>query len=214
MFSSPVPPSLLISSAPAIADSDQSDAMLPLTHMEPTCTEKCFSVLDSFDASVTESMCSDASVDESLCSDGDVALQRDIQRIIHEHTDNVIKKWGNSEQWVLELRDGKRVAVPIQFSLPPGEVVGGVDDSNQLPMAPGVSSECKELNSELEKGADVSLEDWVSDFCSEEASQFTDSSPPLNVEPLAFSLPMGVMDIFEGSASLDEEKLLGKDNYS
>ena len=77
-----------------------------------------------------------------------------------------------------------------------------------------MSSECKELNSELEKGADVTLEDWVSDFCSDDASQFTDSSPPLNVEPLAFSLPMGVMEIFEGSASLDEEKLLGKDNYS
>ena len=89
-----------------------------------------------------------------------------------------------------------------------------MDDSNQLPTAPGVSSECKELNSELEKGADVTLEDWVSDFCSEDASQFTDSSPPLNVEPLAFSLPMGVMDISEGSTSLDEEKLLGKDNYS
>ena len=75
-------------------------------------------MLDNFDASVTESMCSDASVDESLCSDGDMALQRDIQRIIHEHTDNVIKKWGNYELWVLELHDGKRVAVPIQFSLP------------------------------------------------------------------------------------------------
>ena len=86
--------------------------------MELTCTEKCPSVLDNSDASVTESMCSDASVDESLCSDGDMALQRDIQRIIHEHTDNVIKKWGNYELWVLELHDGKRVAVPIQFSLP------------------------------------------------------------------------------------------------
>ena len=96
-FSSPVPPSHLFSPTPSIADSDQSDTMLSLTHMELTCTEKCPSVLDNSDASVTESMCSDASVDESLCSNGDVALQRDIQQIIHEHTDNVIKKWGNSE---------------------------------------------------------------------------------------------------------------------
>ena len=65
--------------------------------MELTCTEKLLSVINNSDASVAESLCSDASVDESLCSDVDVALQRDIQRIIHEQTNNVIKKWGNSE---------------------------------------------------------------------------------------------------------------------
>ena len=106
------------------------------------------------------------------------------------------------------------MVVPIQFSLPSGEVVVRVDDLNQLPMAPGVSSGCKELNSELVKGVDVTLEEWVSDICPEDAFQFTNSSPPLNVKPLAFSLPMGVMDIPEGSATLDEEKLLGKDIYS
>ena len=36
----------------------------------------------------------------------------------------------------------------------------------------------------------------------------------LTVEPLAYSLPMGVMDNGDGSATLDVEKLLGKDNYS
>ena len=75
-------------------------------------------------------------------------LQRDIQRIIHEHSDNVIKKLGNSEQWVLELWDGRRVEVPFQISLPPGEVVGGLDVSNQLAMVPGVSLESKEIISE------------------------------------------------------------------
>ena len=193
--------------------SDKIDAELTLSHME-TCTEKFPSVLDNSDASMTESMCSNASVDESLCSNGDVALQRDIQRIIHQHFDNVIKKWGNSEQWVLELRDGKRVAVPIQISLPPGDVVVRVDDLNQLAMVPGVSSESKEINSELEKGVDVIVEDWVSNICFEDAFQFADSSPPLNVDPLAFSLPMGAMDIFERSATLDVETLLGKDIYS
>ena len=78
------------------------DAEPTLTHMEPTCTEKLLSVPDnsdafdtesmSSDASVDESLCSDASVDGSLCFDGDVAVQRDIQQIIHQHTDNVIKK--------------------------------------------------------------------------------------------------------------------------
>ncbi|KAK7852586.1 187-kda microtubule-associated protein air9 [Quercus suber] len=80
-------------------------------------------------------------------------------------------------------------------------------------MVSGVSSECKELNLELEKGADATLEDWVSYICSEDASPFTDSLPPLNVKPLAFSLPMGVMDISDGSTTLDEEKLLGLLQY-
>ena len=84
-------------------------------------------MLGHSDAFVTESLCFDASVDESLCFNGDVALQRDIQRIIHEHTDNVIKKWGNSDQWVLELRDGKRVAVLIHISLPSGDVAVKVE---------------------------------------------------------------------------------------
>ena len=62
-------------------------------------------------------------------------------------------------------------------------------------MVPGVSSESKEINSELEKGVDVIVKDWVLDICSEDAFQFVDSLPPLNVDPLAFSLPMGAMDI-------------------
>ena len=99
--------------------------------------------LNNSDASVTKSLCSEASVDESLCFDGDVALQCDIQRIIHEHIDDVIKKWGNSKQWVLELRDGRKVAVPNQISLPPGDAVVGVDDSNQLALVLGVPSESK-----------------------------------------------------------------------
>ena len=136
-----------------------------------------------------------------MCSDDDVDLQRNIQQIIHQHTDDVIKKWWNLEQWVLELRDGKRVVVPIQISLPPGDDVVGVDDSNQLAIVSGKVLESKEINSESEKGIDVIVEDWSSDFCSEDASQFTDSSPPLNVDPLAFSLPFGATDISDQPAT-------------
>ena len=106
------------------------------------------------------------------------------------------------------------MAVPIQISLPPGVVVVEVDNSNQLAMIPGVTSESKEFNSELEKGIDVIVEDWVSDICSEDASQFVDSSPPLNVDPLAFPLPLGAMDISDQLATLDVETWLGKDIYS
>ena len=62
------------------------------------------------------------------------------------------------------------MAVSIQISLPSRADVVGVDDSNQLAMVPGVDSESKELNSELEKGIDAIVEDWVSDICSEDAS--------------------------------------------
>ena len=108
-----------------------------------------------------------------MCSDDDGDLQCSIQQIIHQHTDEVIKKWGNSEQWVLELRNGKRVAVPIQISLPPGEDIVGVDDSNPLAIVPGRPTESKEVNAELDKGMDVFVEDWSSDFSPEKASQDT-----------------------------------------
>ena len=35
--------------------------------------------------------------------EGEENLQRDLRLILHEQSSNVIKKWGNSEQWVLEL---------------------------------------------------------------------------------------------------------------
>ena len=94
-----------------------------------------------------------------MSSEDDGELQRSIQQIIQQHTDEVIKKWGNSEQWVLELRNGKRVAVPIQISLPPGEDIVGVDDSNPLAIVPGSPMESKEVNAELVKGMDVFVED-------------------------------------------------------
>ena len=81
-------------------------------------------------------------------------------------------------------------------------------------MVPGVASESKELNSELEKGIDVIVEDWVSDICSEDASQFTDSSPPLNVNPLALSLPLGAMNISDQPTTLVVKTLLGKYSHS
>ena len=105
-----------------------------------------------------------------MCSNDDEDLQCNIQQIIHQHTDDVIKKWGNSEQWVLELRDGKRVAVSIQISLLPGDDIVGVDDSNPLVIVPGRATESKEYNAESDKGMDVFVGDWSSDFGFEKAS--------------------------------------------
>ena len=106
------------------------------------------------------------------------------------------------------------MAVPIQISLPPGDDIVGVDDSNLLAIVPGRATESKELNSESDKGIDVFVEDWPSDFCFEKASQDSDSSPPLIVDPLAFSLPLDATDIFDQPASLADDTFLGKDRYS
>ena len=86
--------------------------------------------------------------------------------------------------------------------------------SLSLLIVPGRATESKELNSESEKGIDVFVEDWSSDFCSKEASQYYNSSPPLTVDPLAFSLPLGATDISDQPATLVDDTLLGKGSYS
>ena len=106
-----------------------------------------------------------------MSSEDDGELQRSIQHIIQQHTDEVIKKWGNSEQWVLELRNGKRVAVPIQIYLPLGEDIVGVVDSNPLAIVPGSPTKSKEVNAESVQEMNVSVEDWSSDFSPEKATQ-------------------------------------------
>ena len=106
------------------------------------------------------------------------------------------------------------MAVPIHISLPPGDDIVGVDNSNHLAIVPAKDSESKELYTESEKGIDVIVDDWSSDFSSENTSQFTDSSPPLNVDPLAFSLPLGATDVYDQPATLVVENLLGKGSYS
>ena len=145
-----------------------------------------------------------------MSSEDDGELQRSIQQIIQQHTDEVIKKWGNSEQWVLELRNGKRVAVPIQISLPPGEDIVGVVDSNPLAIVPGSPTESKEVNAELVKEMNVFVEDWSSDFSPEIATQHMDSSTPLNIDPLAFSLPTDATIISDQPVPMIDESFLGK----
>ena len=77
----------------------------------------------------------------SSISEDEVNVQRDIR-----YSGNVVKKWGNSEQWVLELRDGRRVAVPIQISLL-GEVTEVLGEQNQLALVPLRSSDSLEVSS-------------------------------------------------------------------
>ena len=103
---------------------------------------------------------------------------------------------------------------PDSNFLPSRDDIVGVDDFNLLAIVSGRATESKEFNSESDKGIDVFVEDWSSDFCSEEASQYSDSLPPLTVDPLAFSLPLGATDISDQPATLVDDTLLGKGSYS
>ena len=46
---------------------------------------------------------------EATDEDDDEIIQQQLEIILLEHSGDPIKIWGNSEQWVLELRDGRRV---------------------------------------------------------------------------------------------------------
>ena len=111
----------------------------------------------------------------SACTtEHDENLERDPRLFLQEHSGNIVKKWGNSKQWVLELRDGRRVAVLVQIALPRCEAIEVLEKQQQLALVTLESSD------EVD---DVSVEDGASDSFSEEADQ------PLVVDPIAFSLP-------------------------
>ena len=78
-----------------------------------------FQVSDVVDSELLGSDESEEAMNGSACtSDGDESLLRDLRLTLQEHFGNIVKKWGDSEQWVLELCDGRRVAVPLQIALP------------------------------------------------------------------------------------------------
>ena len=135
---------------------------------------------------------SDESVEgenESGCApDCDESLECDLRLLLQDHSDDIVKKWGNSEKWVLELHDGRRVAVPIQFSLPRCVTTEALDKNNQLALCPLDSSNASISSSALFEENKVLVEDWVSDSFSEDVAQ------PLEVEPIAFSLPVAMAE--------------------
>ena len=108
----------------------------------------------------------------SVCAtDSDESLECVLRLILQEHSGNIVKKWGNSEQWVLKLRDGRRVAVPIQISLPRCAATEVLEKQNQLALFPLESSDASNLSSALFEEDEVLVEDWVSDTYLEEAIQ-------------------------------------------
>ena len=134
----------------------------------------------------------DESDESAKTSNGEEKLHRDIHLILQENSGNVSKKWGNSEQWVLELRDGRSVEVLIQISLPPGEVTEVLEEQTQLALVPLKCSDVVEVSSAQVDENEVLVEDWVSDTCSESSElPNVGGLSPLSVEPLAFSSTLG-----------------------
>ena len=112
---------------------------------------------------------------------------------------------------MLELRDGRRVAIPIQISLPPGEVTKVLGEQNQLALVPLRSSDSLEVSSAQFEGDEVLVEDWVSNTNSEAVEQPNEGGlSPLAVEPLAFSLPLAM----EGQEVVGVENPGKKESYS
>ena len=95
-------------------------------------------------------------------TDSDENLERDLQLILQENSGNIVKKWGNLEMWVLELRDGRRVAVPIQISLPRCVTTEVLEKQKQLALFPLESSDVSNVSSALFEEDEVLVEDRVS----------------------------------------------------
>ena len=84
---------------------------------------------DETDEAKTEPTC-------TTDTDSEEGLEQDLRLTLQEHSDNIVKKLGNSEQWVLELRDERRVAVLIQISLPRCEAIVVLEEHKQLALVP------------------------------------------------------------------------------
>ena len=125
----------------------------------------------------------------STCTtDSDERLVRDLRLILQEHFGNIVQKWGNSEQWVLELCDGRRVVVLFQISLTRCEATEVLEKQQQLALVVLESSDVTNVSSALIEEDEILVEDGVSDTYSEEADQ------PLVVDPIAFSLPLAMAE--------------------
>ena len=78
--------------------------------------------------------------------------------------------------------------MPIQFSLPRCVTTEVLDKQNQLALCPLDSSDASISSSALFEEDKVLVEDWVSDSFSEDVVH------PLEVEPIAFSLPVAMAE--------------------
>ena len=110
---------------------------------------------------------------------------------------------------MLELRDGRRVAIPILISLPLGEVTEVLEE--QLALVPLKSLDSLEVSSAQFDRDEVLVEDWVSNTYSEVVELPNEGGlSPLAVEPLAFSLPLAM----EGQEVVGVESPVRKESYS
>ena len=119
---------------------------------------------ESFDSLLVSSVAETehrGSVEPEVASFGSVCTtehgensMRDPRLFLQEYSGNVVKKWGNSEQWVLQLRNGRKVAVSVQLALPRCEAFEALENQQQLALVTLESSE-EEDEVSVEDGASV-----------------------------------------------------------
>ena len=98
---------------------------------------------------------------------------------------------------MLELRERRRVAVPIQISSPQGEATEVLEEQNQLALVSMKSSDFMDVSSAHFEEDKVLVEDWILDTYSEDADL------PLAGKPLAFSVPL----------DMEEQEVVGVESF-
>ena len=172
----------------AAAQSLNSDKIVE-ARFESSAPIDSYLVSDVVESELLDSDESEEARNGSACTtDHDESLVRDPRLILQEYSGNIVKKWGNSEQWVFELRDGRRVVVSVQIALPRCEAIEVLEKQQQLDLVSLESSDVTNVSLALFEEDEVLVEDGASDTSSEEANQ------PLVVDPIAFSLPLAAAE--------------------
>ena len=136
-------------------------------------------------------------VPSDTSSDSEFAvLQSKLQQILSSHAIEPSKTWGTSKKWVLELRDGRQVVVPIEIKsqLIDSALVSYVDVEQKELINLGNRLRIIQSNSKWDTvlvedvDSNCSLEDVgdLVDVC----QHYEDSLEPLSVTPLAMSSSM------------------------
>ena len=153
--------------------------------------------------------CTDMVVSKSNSDVDNALVQQQIKQLLFDNVVDSNKLWGFSDKWVLELGDGKRVVVSMEFERQPSGFFKGsvLDELNAMDYS-GNSSRPLEVQSEWVRVVveNVDFESW-----SEEDGEMvefdrrgSDISEPLNVIQLAISKSIETQEVDNLSAFLED----------
>uniref|UniRef100_A0A2N9GEY0 Uncharacterized protein n=1 Tax=Fagus sylvatica TaxID=28930 RepID=A0A2N9GEY0_FAGSY len=138
--------------------------------------------------------------------------------------DEVTRTWGSSSDWVLELRDGKTISIPLSLIRQPSTVVPCIPDSTEEPKVlllegfddMGSSEGQVDSEEDDDEEEDVSVV-WEDPELSKEGGMVVcceENDRPLEIEPLAALLPSSHLPELRSDEARDtippSEWVLGK----